>query len=63
MPPPAGQRGHPPAGQLDEVYNAIRQSVGMERVPAEVTDRYAGLAIIFAVLAALGVISLGARWP
>lgn len=51
------------AGQLDEVYNAIRQSVGVERVPAEVTDRYAGLAIIFAVLAAMGVISLGARWP
>ncbi|GAA4899711.1 VWA domain-containing protein [Tessaracoccus lubricantis] len=51
------------AGQLDEVYDAIRQSVGTERVPAEVTDRYAGLAIIFAVLAAMGVISLGARWP
>lgn len=51
------------AGQLDEVYNAIRQSVGTERVPAEVTDRYAGLAIIFAALAAVGVISLGARWP
>lgn len=51
------------AGQLNEVYDAIRQSVGMERVPAEVTDRYAGLAIIFAVLAAMGVISLGARWP
>lgn len=51
------------AGQLNEVYDAIRESVGSERVPAEVTDRYAGLAIIFAVLAALGVISLGARWP
>lgn len=51
------------AGQLGEVYEAIRQSVGVERVPAEVTDRYAGLAIIFAVLAAMGVISLGARWP
>ena len=51
------------SGQLREVYEAIRQSVGMEKVPAEVTDRYAGLAIIFAVLSALGVISLGARWP
>ena len=51
------------AGQLNEVYEAIRQSVGTEQVAAEVTDRYAGLAIIFAVLAALGVISLGARWP
>lgn len=51
------------SGQLREVYEAIRRSVGTERVPAEVTDRYAGLAIIFAALAALGVISLGARWP
>ena len=51
------------ASQLSEVYEAIRASVGTEKVPAEVTDRYAGLALIFAVLAALGVISLGARWP
>lgn len=51
------------AGQLRDVYDAIRQSVGTEQVPAEVTDRYAGLAIVFAALAALGVISLGARWP
>lgn len=51
------------AGQLDETYEAISQSVGYERVPVEVVDRYAGLALVFAVLAALGVISLGARWP
>lgn len=51
------------ARQLDEVYEAIRRSVGYEAVPAEITDRYAGLALIFAVLAALGVISLAARWP
>ena len=51
------------AGQLHETYDAISQSVGYERVPTELTDRYAGLALIFAVLAALGVISLGARWP
>jgi len=51
------------SGQLSEVYDAIRESVGTEKVPTEITDRYAGLAIIFAVLAALGVISLGARWP
>ena len=49
--------------QLAEVYDAIRTSVGTEKVPTEITDRYAGLAIIFAVLAAIGVISLGARWP
>ncbi len=51
------------AGELSEIYKAIRSDIGYEKVPAEVTDRYAGLAIIFAVLAALGVISLGARWP
>lgn len=51
------------AGQLDETYQAISESVGYERVPIEVADRYAGLALIFAALAALGVISLGARWP
>ncbi len=51
------------ASELSEIYKAIRSDVGYEKVPAEVTDRYAGLAIIFAVLAAMGVISLGARWP
>lgn len=51
------------ASELSEIYKAIRSDIGYEKVPAEVTDRYAGLAIIFAVLAALGVISLGARWP
>lgn len=51
------------ASELSEIYKAIRSDIGYEKVPAEVTDRYAGLALIFAVLAALGVISLGARWP
>lgn len=51
------------AGQLESTYEAISESVGYEQVPAEVTDRYAGMALLFAALAALGVISLGARWP
>lgn len=51
------------ATELSEIYKAIRSDIGYEKVPAEVTDRYAGLALIFALLAALGVISLGARWP
>jgi len=37
--------------------------VGKEKVYQEVTEKYAGYALLFAVLAALGVISLGARWP
>lgn len=51
------------ASELSGVYDAISQSVGYEKVYVEVTDRYAGFALLFAVLAALGVISLGARWP
>lgn len=51
------------AGQLNSVYKTIATSVGTEKVYVEVTQRYAGFALLFAVLAALGVISLGARWP
>ncbi|MEL4504401.1 VWA domain-containing protein [Luteococcus sp. H138] len=49
--------------ELEAVYKTIAQSVGYEKVYTEVTDKYAGLALLFAVLASLGVISLGARWP
>lgn len=51
------------SSELSSVYDAITESVGYERIYVEVTDRYAGYALLFAVLAALGVISLGARWP
>lgn len=51
------------SSQLSEVYSTIAKSVGTERVYVEVTEKYAGLALLFAILAALGVISLGARWP
>lgn len=51
------------ASELREIYQAISSDIGYERVPIEVTDRYAGLSILFAALAALGVISLAARWP
>lgn len=51
------------ASQLSETYQAISRSVGYESVLQEITDQYAGYALFFAVLAALGVISLGARWP
>ncbi|GAB3758605.1 VWA domain-containing protein [Microlunatus parietis] len=51
------------AGQLKEVYADIGTSVGTEKVEQEVTERYAGFGLAFAILAALGMISLGARWP
>lgn len=49
--------------ELQEVYRAIARSIGYERMTVEVTDRYAGFALLFALLAAMGVISLAARWP
>lgn len=51
------------AGELKEVYADIGSSVGKEKVDQEVTSRYAGFGLAFAILAALGMISLGARWP
>ncbi len=51
------------AGELKDVYRDIGSSVGKEKVDQEVTSRYAGFGQAFAVLAALGMISLGARWP
>ncbi|MDN5804634.1 MAG: VWA domain-containing protein [Microlunatus sp.] len=51
------------AGELKEVYEDIGSSVGKEKVDREVTSRYAGFGLAFAILAAVGLISLGARWP
>ena len=51
------------AGELEEVYSDIGSSVGREKVDREVTSRYAGFGLALAILAALGMISLGARWP
>ncbi|HET9872463.1 MAG TPA: VWA domain-containing protein [Propionibacteriaceae bacterium] len=51
------------AGELKDVYKDIGSSVGKEKVDREVTSRYAGFGLGFAILAAMGVISLGARWP
>ena len=61
---PAARRTPPTsAGELKEVYKDIGSSVGKEKVDREVTSRYAGFGLAFAILAALGMISLGARWP
>ncbi len=51
------------AGELKDVYKDIGSSVGKEKVDKEVTSRYAGFGLGLAILAALGMISLGARWP
>lgn len=49
--------------ELKQVYSAIAEQVGYVKVQQEVTEYYAGWALGFAVLAAMAVIALGARWP
>ncbi|HEY0240136.1 MAG TPA: VWA domain-containing protein [Friedmanniella sp.] len=49
--------------QLKSVYENISSEVGYEKADREVTSQFAGFGLAFAVLAALGAISLGAKWP
>ncbi|HZA74131.1 MAG TPA: VWA domain-containing protein [Propionibacteriaceae bacterium] len=51
------------AEELKTVYENIGSSVGYEKADREVTSRFAGYGLALAVLAALGAISLGAKWP
>lgn len=51
------------SGELKDVYSSIAKSVGYVTVDQEVTEQYAGYALLFAIVASLAVISLGARWP
>jgi Ca-activated chloride channel family protein len=51
------------AEQLKKVYENIGSDVGYEMADREVTARFAGYGLALAVLAALGAISLGAKWP
>jgi Ca-activated chloride channel family protein len=51
------------ASELRRVYQNIGSEVGYEKADREVTSRFAGYGLAFAVLAALGAISLGAKWP
>ena len=49
--------------ELSDVYKNIARSVGYEKADREVTEFYTGIALVFAVIASLGVLSLAARWP
>ena len=51
------------AGQLDKVYQTLKSEVGYDDVNKEVTARWALYALAFAVVAALGAVSMAARWP
>lgn len=49
--------------ELKDVYNDIRDETGYEKVKQPVTAQFAGYGLAFAVVAALGAVSLAARWP
>lgn len=51
------------ASELKSVYASIAHQVGYVKQLSEITERFAGAALILAVLAALAVMSLAARWP
>jgi len=51
------------ASQLNKVYTTLRSEVGYDDVNKEVTARWALYALAFAVVAALGAVSMAARWP
>ena len=49
-------------GQLKNAYTAIKSQIGYEPVKKEVTATAAGIGLIFAFVAAVGAVILGARW-
>lgn len=51
------------AGQLKSAYQQLRSSVGYEEVATEVTANWAGLGVVFGILAAVAAVMMAARWP
>lgn len=51
------------AQDLSAVYQTIASDIGYDKQMSEITERFAGMALLFAIIAGLGVISLAARWP
>ncbi len=49
--------------KLNEVYSGISRSIGYVQEKQEVTEKFVGGALSFAVIALLDVMSLAARWP
>lgn len=47
---------------LAKAYETLKSKVGYEEVQAEVTARFAGLALVFGVLAALAAVLMGAKF-
>jgi Ca-activated chloride channel family protein len=48
---------------LEKVYSNIGSVVGQMPVEKEITATWAGYGLIFAAIAALAAVSMGARWP
>jgi Ca-activated chloride channel family protein len=51
------------SSELEEVYSTIARSVGYVTVDQEITEQFAGYALLLAVLASVALMSLAARWP
>lgn len=51
------------AEQLTQAFSEIARSAGVAKEYREVTARYVGFGLTFAILASLGMVSLAARWP
>jgi Ca-activated chloride channel family protein len=51
------------ASQLNDVYKQITSEVGYDRVKTEVTAQWCLYALAFAIVAALGAVSMATRWP
>lgn len=51
------------ADQLQRAYTRLNSDIGYEIVHKEVTARWALYASLFAMVAALGAVSMAARWP
>lgn len=51
------------ASELKNVYKDVKSAVGYEEVRKERTAQYALYALAFATIAALGAVSMAARWP
>lgn len=49
--------------ELTGVYDSIRRSIGFEMVPAEITDRWVGLAMIFLLGSVVGSLGWFGRLP
>ena len=51
------------SGELKQVYQSIARTVGTVKADQEITEFWAGIALLFALVASVAMTSLAARWP